>query len=155
MLLELGITQKQISKGTDITDVVKKLNGKVYAGEVALGLIDEDPNSSRPSDFSNYQIIKEINNLIWMQKPNTRHVLIVICPRLEEWLYATAKTAKVNPSAQPYMLPKSASELHDEFTGKREVANNRGVMAFLTAVVDANPPQLQTLRNWLKEIQAL
>ncbi|KER11000.1 MAG: hypothetical protein HY22_01150 [[Candidatus Thermochlorobacteriaceae] bacterium GBChlB] len=155
LLLQLRITQKQINKVTDITDVVKKLNEQIYSNKVALGLIDEDLNSSRPSSFSEFQVIKEAHQLMWKQKPNTRHILIVIRPRLEDWLYAVAKTGNVNPSTKPYLLPKTPKELHDDYTAKRQVSESKNVMSFLKDVIAANPPQIQTLKTWLQEIQSL
>lgn len=155
LLLLLGVTRKQINKATDIADVVKKFNQTVYQGKKAFGFIDLNEANSTPSDLEKFQLIREEEGLIWTQKTASKHILIIVCPRLEDWIYGAANSVGINPENSPYNLPKSANELHDKITAKRNVSSNRSVMRFLNDVVAKNPLPIQTLRAWVEEIQSI
>lgn len=78
--------------------------------EAGTGLIDEDPGAFQPPEWRNYRAIQRVGNLLL-----TQHVaaparqVVVICPRLEEWLYDRASHCQINPTF--YGLPQTAAAL--------------------------------------------
>jgi len=155
LLLLLGVTRKQINKATDIADVMKKFGQEVYRDSKAVGFVDLNETNSQPSRLQRFQDVREQDDLIWKQGLESKHILIVVRPRLEDWIYSAAHSVGINPAQPPYYLPKSAKDLHDSITAKRSVRDNKKVMNFLKDVVDKNPLPIQTLRSWITEIQSL
>jgi hypothetical protein len=155
LLLLLGVTRKQINKATDIADVMKKFGQEVYRDSKAVGFVDLNETNSQPSRLQKFQDVREQDDLIWKQGSESKHILIVVRPRLEDWIYKAAHSVGINPAQSPYHLPKSAKDLHDNITAKRNVRDNERVMNFLKDVVEKNPSPIQTLRTWITEIQLL
>jgi len=81
--------------------------------ENALGIIDEDPDSTQPDDLQRF---REIDNLeryqlrILQHNPRNNR-LVVIIPRLEEWIIRASSEANINP--QDYNLPNNPNQLHE------------------------------------------
>ncbi len=155
LLLLLGVTRKEINKATDIADVMKKFGQEVYRNSKAIGFVDLNETNSQPSRLQKFQDVREKDNLIWKQEMESKHILIVVRPRLEDWIYSVAYSAGMNPAQPPYHLPKSAKDLHDNITAKRSIKDNKRVMNFLKDVIERNPAPIQTLRMWIAEIQSL
>ena len=101
-----GITHEFKGKGEICNRLRKQTNCK--------GLIDEDPLSGQPryvkearleDDFSEHDI-KVLHHSA------TDNCLIVLCPRLEEWVLKAATEAGID--VRTYGLPNDAARLHGE-----------------------------------------
>ena len=75
-------------------------------------MIDEDPMSNQPKNLRNFEFNKEIT-ISKIKILNYRflnnHVL-VLCPRLEEWIIEACDESEVN--ILDYGLPNNAEKLH-------------------------------------------
>ena len=79
----------------------------------SIGMIDQDPNSIQPRNF--LQRFNEVENLerdklktLCHNQRNNR--LIVLCPRLEEWIIGASREANIHLSR--YNLPSNPEQLH-------------------------------------------
>ncbi|MEI7483071.1 MAG: hypothetical protein WCK13_00015 [Ignavibacteriota bacterium] len=78
-----------------------------------IGLVDEDSGTQQPSyiaglgnPFAANHGIKVFNDI-----PNNNKI-VMLCPRLEEWLYSVAKANNINPV--DFGLPHTPNGLHSE-----------------------------------------
>lgn len=81
----------------------------------ATGLVDEDPESTQPRRFRNdYQEIKTAGMIkLFRHKDKNNIRVILLSPRLEEWIISRANAAGINLSK--YSLPDNGEKLHDKF----------------------------------------
>ena len=106
-----GITRREIThelKGKgEICNRLKKTTK-------CKGLIDEDPSSGQPRYVREARLENDLteHDIRVLRHDQTDNRLIVICPRLEEWVLAAARQAGVNVSK--YNLPTNAVKLHSE-----------------------------------------
>jgi hypothetical protein len=80
----------------------------------SVGLIDKDPSSIQPTVYlQRFQVMSySDNDEIEVLHHNQGHNrLIVLYPRLEEWIIESARRVKV--SLKGYNLPANGSELHE------------------------------------------
>jgi hypothetical protein len=80
------------------------------------GLIDEDKGAAKPPYLAkiakNSPLIDSAkhNKLRVHKDPKRNNCLIIICPRLEEWILEIARKEKVSPN--DFDLPETPGELH-------------------------------------------
>jgi hypothetical protein len=83
---------------------LKKING-------VIGLVDEDPDSVQPGYVSGRkEEIKEYENGIKVLEERNNK-LIILCPRLEEFILDIAKKEKID--VKKYKLPDNGNEFHN------------------------------------------
>lgn len=79
--------------------------------EAGTGLVDEDSAAVQPTEFNNYKESLRTGGLILMvHSNNPLKRIIVVCPRLEEWLIARAAVNRLVPGN--FGLPDSPDRLH-------------------------------------------
>jgi len=84
----------------------------------AFGLVDEDPMAPQgivTKDFHE-EIVDEILQVKIHRNSRSSH-LIVLCPRLEDWLLRICRLSKVDISK--YSLPRESRELHKVINQKK------------------------------------
>ena len=107
VLRALGVSKKQIQHEHCKGEVVKK----VRKLDCAAGLIDEDPASAQPRDLDNYKEVQANEGLRRLvRRDNENKRLVIVCPRLEDWLIQRAKSLGIRP--KNYGLPNDPNELH-------------------------------------------
>jgi hypothetical protein len=81
----------------------------------AIGLVDEDPESTQPRRFRNdYKEIESSGNVKLFRHTIKKDISIVmLSPRLEEWIISRAQIAGINLSE--YSIPDNGEKLHDRF----------------------------------------
>lgn len=91
------------SKG-NVCNKVSKNNG-------VTGLVDEDPQTRQPTYISNLRspIASNYNIKIFRDAENNNKI-VMLSPRLEEWLYDTAGKNGINP--EDFELPSKPEDLH-------------------------------------------
>ncbi|MDN5216989.1 hypothetical protein QQ020_33270 [Fulvivirgaceae bacterium BMA12] len=107
LIKSLGYTRKMITHQANKGEVVKYL----IKNPGAIGIVDQDPGSTEPSFMKDFQKIDKIQFDIdcrFSQKWKTK--LIVLRPRLEEWVVKYAKVSKLKLAN--YSLPNTGKELH-------------------------------------------
>src|SRR5208337_865449 len=124
---------------------------KVHNGEFGkvIGLCDEDdPNSHRIpflDEFILDQDLPDEGMKLFRHRSSDNKHLIMVTPRLEEWLYRRAKVCKIDPAE--YKLPRDPEVLKERF----RVDDKPYFQAFLQEIInrDAN---LKKLRNWIQTL---
>ena len=86
---------------------------KVSKNNEACGLVDEDPQTRQPKYISNLgnPVHFEHNIKIFIDGAKSNKIIMLL-PRLEEWLYNTAKSNRINPV--DFGLPSNPDDLHKE-----------------------------------------
>ena len=107
VLLSLGIPRKQLLHERGKGEVIKR----VLKFDSAIGLIDEDPSSAQPRDLNNYKEVHIAEGLrLLVRKNDENKKLIIVCPRLEDWLIERAGLSGIQP--EDYSLPADPDRLH-------------------------------------------
>jgi hypothetical protein len=139
VLCALGVPRKQLLHEARKGEVFNWL--KRNAG--AVGMVDEDPTSAQPRDLSSYQQKEAAEGLrLLVRRGNSGQRLIVVCPRLEEWLIQRAGACGVDP--RQYHLPGTPKELHDIPRYERK----DGFPRFLAELNDRDKG-MNLLRQWI------
>jgi hypothetical protein len=79
-----------------------------------VGLIDKDPSSIQPTVYlQRFQVISYSvgDGIEVLHHKQGHNRLIVLYPRLEEWIIESAR--RVNVSLNDYNLPTTGNELHE------------------------------------------
>jgi len=77
------------------------------------GLLDEDPLSPQPNYLKTAKVKDDLSEHgIKVLQDVNHNSIIVLCPRLEEWILEAAKEA--GRDIRRYKLPANADELHRE-----------------------------------------
>jgi len=106
VLRGLGVPRKQVLHQARKGEVFNWL--KRNAG--AVGMVDEDPDSDQPRDLVSYQQVQASEGLLLLvRQGSSGQRLIVVRPRLEDWLIQRARVCGVDP--RQYQLPGSAKEV--------------------------------------------
>lgn len=103
----LGIGEKKIVHAGGKSNVCKRLKRDTDS----IGLVDEDPRSAQPSYIKSTQLHQECTSLnikLWLDRKR-RNRIIMLCPRLEEWIIKAVKDAgqkmgDFGVSNNPYVL---------------------------------------------------
>jgi len=107
LMRTLGVQRRDLRHANGKGNVLNRLS-RLNAG---TGLVDEDSGASQPSELKNYREADQFGGLILMaHRDNSKRRIIVVRPRLEEWLLDRAKAQGVNPSS--FGLPDSSDRLH-------------------------------------------
>ena len=104
----LRISKKQIIHLGCKPEVCKQLAKR----EDWKGLVDEDPSRVQPPYLKRLQVNKNLSNygLKILSDNSKNNDLIVLCPRLEEWVLKAVKDAKID--IKQYNLPDDGEQLH-------------------------------------------
>ena len=106
----LGIPKKEIIHLGGKAEVCKQLEKR----ENWKGLIDEDPFSIQPSYLKRLKMRVNLSNYGFkvLYDNCNNNDLIVLCPRLEEWVLKATKEAQID--IKRYNLPDDGEHLHKE-----------------------------------------
>lgn len=142
LITSLGFAKKQIKHVNGKGNVIKKVN----KDKNAVGIIDEDPASSQPKAFGEYKENKKQGDIkLLIHKDNQDKKIILISPRLEEWLLKRASTKNIK--SKDYGLPDDGNKLH-RITQKERRANFKD---FLTKLIGTQDGEISTIKEWLKQ----
>lgn len=141
LVKSLGIKKKKIIHAHTKGNVCNRLK----KSQISKGLVDEDPESNQPGYINNLKLIlNEMNIKIYHDNINKNH-LIVLCPRLEEWIIKAAKEAKID--IKKYGYPDDARELHRI----NYIKNSLDKFENLIKTIKAQSNMLKFLEKILKE----
>lgn len=105
-----SVSKRRIDHAGNKSRVLRKLM-RNYRN--SIGMIDQDPYSSQPPDLQKFHEIefleKEKIKILQHNRRNNR--LIVLCPRLEEWVIEASREGNVDLNR--YNLSDTPEELHD------------------------------------------
>ena len=141
LLHTLGVPNKQLRHERCKGEVVKR----VHKFGNATGLIDEDPTSAQPRDLDNYKQVQAGEGLrLRARRDDKNKRLIIICPRLEEWLLQKARLLDVK--SEEYGLPSDPDRLHSV----PRYDQKDGFCRFL-AELKKRDSGMHLLRRWILE----
>ena len=104
-------SRKNIQHAGNKSELLKKLT-EHYSD--SKGVIDEDPWSIQPPHMQKFKEKQNLTSfgLKVLHQTSKNNTLIVLCPRLEEWILEAAREANVDP--QKYNLPNDSVKLHQQ-----------------------------------------
>lgn len=146
MLMEvLRFRKCNFAKGINI--VLSKIE-KNFNNRFALGIVDDDKFKS--NHFNKYSTkIAESNNLLQLNKPGTKHFLIVIQPAFEKWVWNQAVQKEILPSKYSFHnFDTFCDATKDDF-----LHENQQVRRFLTDLFHAKAPGFITMSTWIGELR--
>jgi hypothetical protein len=107
VLRNLGVSRKQLLHFGGKYELVKKLKERVHD----IGMVDEDPGKNQPQDMGSYRIMDSAEGLQLLARQGSGgQRLVVVCPKLEDWLIDRAKSSGIRP--EDYGLPTDPDRLH-------------------------------------------
>lgn len=110
LVRKLGIPKKQIIHQQGKPEVCKQLEKR----EKWRGLVDEDPSSVQPPYLKKLEEKKNLSNFGFkiLNDNAKKNDLIVLCPRLEEWIIKATEEADID--IKLYNLSGDGEQLHKE-----------------------------------------
>jgi len=104
-----GLSRREIFHIGPKPEICKRL--RRFKNQKAL--VDEDPSSPQPSYIKKEcKVWKNLSKYDFkILKDCSNNKLIVLCPRLEEWMLKAAKCAGIN--IKNYGLPDNGNKLHE------------------------------------------
>ncbi|GAB4134945.1 hypothetical protein [Thermopirellula anaerolimosa] len=140
----LGVRRQYVRHAKCKGEVLNRLRQQ----EAGIGLIDEDPRAAQPSELSRYREVRREGGLILLEGTDrSDRRVIVLCPRLEEWLYHRAAACEVEP--QEYGLARSAHELK-----RIPRYETKGRFAEFVRQLAQSDGEVALLQTWLREFTA-
>src|SRR5882724_10993554 len=103
----LGFSRKEIAHENNKGEVCHYLEKSA----IKLAIIDEDPGSGQPRYLRNFKVVEEKFSVITMVYKKFDKTIIVIKPRLEEWILMQCQNSGINPG--DFFLPADAKRLKD------------------------------------------
>ena len=141
LLRALGVSRKQLRHERCKGEVVKR----VHKFGNATGLIDEDPASAQPRDLGNYKQVQAAEGLRLLARRDDKNKrLIIICPRLEDWLIQRAGLSDIEP--EDFGVPSNPNRLHSIVRYDQK----DGFQEFLAELKEQDKG-MHLLRRWILE----
>jgi hypothetical protein len=135
----LGIPRKEIkhmfSKGNVCNRLEKTKNSK--------GLVDEDPLSPQPSYIGKLKSLSGGHGIKLLLDEKNQNYLIVLCPRLEDWVLNVAKEANID--VLKHGLPNDPNKLHEALNIKLDKFKD------LIDKIKQKSEMLKTLEGFIKK----
>ena len=108
LVKSLGIGKKLIAHAGNKASICKRLQ-KIKNSK---GMVDEDPYSIQPSYIKNLEEVSNENDIKLLFDRRRNNYIIVLSPRLEEWVLKVAEKNGIDPRG--YHLPNDADYLHKQ-----------------------------------------
>ena len=143
---KLGVPRREIGDGEDKGGVLRRL----LQQRDCTGLVDEDPRSPQPSLLNRMAEITPGDmrplGLRVFRHGDRGNTLIVLCPKLEDWLIEAVEDVGLRLDDRQYGLPTNANRLRDELKLHPEKLDR-----LLDDLLAANSPRLLRLQDLLTE----
>ncbi|MGA0559206.1 hypothetical protein ACO2Q8_21285 [Larkinella sp. VNQ87] len=112
--------------------------------EATIGMVDEDPNTTQPRYLTTLTRLNEesLYNLAVYVDEQSKNKVIVVCPRLEEWILGITSQHAVKISQ--FGLPDKANKLHDIITTRLQKFED-----LIDYLVDIKSPAILHLQRLL------
>jgi len=137
----LGVPKKQLLHFGGKYELVKKLKERTND----VGMVDEDPGKLQPQDMSSYRRTDSAEGLYLLTRQGRGgQRLVVVCPKLEDWLIDRAKSSGVRP--EDFGLPNDPDRLH----GIPRYEQKEGFCRFLAELIKRDKGMF-LLRRWVLE----
>ncbi len=134
----LGKSAKMITHHTGKSRIMSRLK----ATQNAIALTDEDPLSAKHPHERTLQVLDSRFGLKVL-KDNSLNKVVLICPRLEEWLIKACVDTKIDITN--FGLPNSGNELH-KVINQRLLAGKK----LINFLIEQNSPAITFLQRELE-----
>lgn len=112
LIRALGASRKVVNHHNDKGRVCNILEKR----QSEIGMVDEDPDSSQPTYLKKLTEVEVRYKIRLLTDPQRGHAVIVLCPRLEEWILDVAGRQKVDVTT--FGLPDKPEQLHKLITSR-------------------------------------
>jgi hypothetical protein len=112
LVKKLGVIEKKIFHAGGKSKVCKKLE----RNRNSKGLVDQDPLSIQPPYLDKLSLVYHQHKIKIFHDTERDNYVVVLCPRLEDWILEATKEAKVD--IKRYNLPTDGDELHKTINTK-------------------------------------
>ena len=144
VLRALGLPKKQLLHFGGKYELLKKLKERTND----VGMVDEDPGKLQPKDMGNYRQTESAEGLhLLTRRGRGGQRLVVICPKLEDWLIERAKSSGIRP--EDYGLPSDPDKLHSI----PRYEQKEGFCRFLAELKERDSG-MHLLRRWILEAES-
>ena len=110
-------TLVRLLTGLPRREIIHELKGKsevvnqIKKRSNTQGLVDEDPQSIQPPCLGEMRIVQDLHEMgLRLLGDSRNNRIVVLCPRLEEWVVQAAREEQLAISA--YRLPEEPRRLH-------------------------------------------
>jgi hypothetical protein len=107
-----------------------------------IAMVDEDPGAAQPPYLLRLQQVSDEGGIRELRDAERNHRIIIVCPRLEEWIIATARAAEL--PMEDFGLSDRGNELHREINSRLPAFSR-----LIDALAAAGSPRLARLRHLL------
>jgi|WetSurMetagenome_2_1015567.scaffolds.fasta_scaffold21391_3 hypothetical protein len=136
----LGFSKNQIKHEGGKGDVIRCVGKNLSC----FGIVDEDPDSSQPSEMQNYRsIAKEGTITLFERRDNPAKKIIQISPNLENWFIDRARKNQIN--IHTYDLKDTFEALHIP-----HIEKHKNFQDFLKKLIEVDE-EVKIIRRWLKD----
>lgn len=101
----LGLNRKEVRHQNNKGEVFNYFE----KNDIKIAIIDEDPDSGQPNLLKTFKLVDDKFEIRKLIQANTGKIILVIKPRLEEWVIYQCKKSGINP--KDFHLPITAKEL--------------------------------------------
>lgn len=137
----MGFPRKKIKHESGKGNVLKKLKND----PMTIGMINEDPHSSQPSEMKRYiESEKKDTVKLLVRNDNTGKKVIQISPYLEHWLINRAKQNQI--PLKDYNLPDDPVEMHDI----THIERNKNFQNFLNDLIKKDA-EIRTIQKCIQK----
>ena len=123
-----------------------KVLNRLAQDNSSVAMVDEDPGQDQPGQLRRMQLVSDYPGeglkLYVDNRRNNR--VIVVCPRLEEWIIRAANAAGLEIGGPHYNLPSRPSSLHNAIND-----DPRKLERLIADLLTAQSPRLLKLQELL------
>ncbi|MCC6723509.1 MAG: hypothetical protein IT258_03295 [Saprospiraceae bacterium] len=134
----LGVTRKQLRHENDKPRVC----GRLSKLEKCTGLVDEDPHTEQDTYIKALKFQEEKHAVKIFKDGKRKNKVIMLCPRLEEWLIFTTQSAGLKMA--DFGLSDKGNELHREINGRLQA-----VQKLIEKLIEIKSDGILYLKNHL------
>ena len=140
VLRELGVPRRQLLHFGGKDKLINSLRDRPGV----VGVIDEDPGSTQHPDLkASYRKAESAEGLRLLARQGSGgQRLVIVCPRLEDWLIERAKSSGIRP--EDYGLPGDPDRLHSI----PRYEQKEGFRRFLGELMDRDKG-MRLLKEWV------
>lgn len=139
LVLTLGVAKRSVTHYSGRDELFKALGNS----QGVIGVVDEDPLSAQPTYLKRLGQCDTQDGLKCLMDQHRNHRVVILCPRLEDWLVATMKSAGLR-------LGDFGFQAHDAYSLHGEI-NERlsSLRKLLDELLNAKNQRLTTLKSML------
>lgn len=142
LAVALGLSSRIVEHGTNKVGVCSQVSRR----DRVSGMVDEDPQSEQPPYLRRLKMDSYSHGIRVLLDESRNCRLIVLCPRLEEWLVATARDAGLKMTNFGFSSD-SGNYLHREINYRLD-----GVKRLTKELLERKNPRILRLQSLLREI---